>query len=84
MSAAIEQPVRDTEMPESPAIAVGALLGKGDVDRLASVTHALIEEIADLAVRIERIEARLDGSDAPEDLAAVHKQTAALVGRVLG
>jgi hypothetical protein len=76
--------VRDTEVPESPAIATGALLGTGDVDRLATMTHALIEEIADIALRLERIEARLDGREAPEGLAAVQARVAALVARVAG
>lgn len=76
--------IRDTEVPESPAIATGALLGPADVDRLATMTHALIEEIADLGLRIERIEARLDGTEPPEGLAAVQERVAALVARVAG
>ncbi|MCC6008573.1 MAG: hypothetical protein JJU40_12965 [Rhodobacteraceae bacterium] len=77
-------PVRDTEIPDSPALATGHLLGPGDVDRLAAMTHALIEEIADLAIRLERVEARLDGAEGPEGLAAVQARVGALVARVTG
>jgi hypothetical protein len=76
--------IRATEIPDSPAIATGALLGPADVDRLAAMSHALIEEIADLALRLERLEARLDGRDPPEGLAAVQSRVAALVARVVG
>lgn len=76
--------IRATEVPESPAIATGALLGPADVDRLAAMTHALIEEIADIALRLERIEARLDGTEPPEGLAAVQARVGALVARVTG
>lgn len=81
-----EAPVRDTEIPDSPDIAVGALLGTGDVDRLAAVLHALMEEVADLSVRLARVEADLAErpGDAPRDLAAVQAHVAALVARVTG
>ena len=83
---ATDAPVRDTEVPQSPDIAVSPLLGAADVDRLAAMTHALLEEVADIALRLDRIEARLDGrpEDAPEDLAAVQARVAALVARVTG
>lgn len=77
-------PVRDTEIPESPDISVGALLGAGDVDRLSAMLHALLEEVADISVRLARIEAELDGrpEEAPQDLQAVQAHVAAIVGRV--
>lgn len=76
------KPVRDTEVPASPSLATGPLLGPADVDRLAAMTHSLIEEIADLAIRLERIEARIEGREGPADLAAVQSRVAALVGRI--
>lgn len=82
--AKVDQPVRGTEVPQSPAIATGALLGAADVDRLAALCHALIEEVADVSVRLSRLEAERGGEAAPEDLAAVQAHTAALVARVLG
>jgi len=82
--AGVKQPVRDTEIPVSPDISVGALLGSDDVDRLAALCHALIEEVSDLATRVAALEAMRDGKDAPDDLAAVQARTAAIVARVLG
>ncbi len=81
-----EAPVRDTEVPDSPDIAVGALLGTGDIDRLAATLHALLEEVADISVRLARVEADLAGrpDDAPRDLVAVQAHVAALVTRVTG
>lgn len=76
--------VRATEVPASPDIATRPLLGSADVDRLAGMTHALLEELADIALRLERIEARLDGREVPADLAAVQARVAALVSRVTG
>lgn len=76
--------VRATEMPESPDIATRPLMGAAEVDRLAGMTHALLEEVADIALRLERIEAQLDGRAAPSDLAAVQARVAALVSRVTG
>jgi hypothetical protein len=80
----IQHPVRDTEIPASPDISVGALLGTGDVDRLSALCHALIEEIADLSTRVACLEAAQAGQAAPDDLAAVQARTAAIVARVLG
>jgi len=80
----VTQPVRDTEVPDSPDIATGALLGVRDVDRLSALCHALIEELADVSVRLARLEAARDGTPAPDDLAAVQARSAALVARVLG
>jgi hypothetical protein len=77
-------PVRDTEIPQSPDISVGALLGPGDVDRLSAMLHALLEEVADLSVRLARLEAEVAGrpDEAPRDLQAVQAHVAALVARV--
>lgn len=77
-------PVRPTEVPAAPALATQPLLGSADVDRLARLTHALLEEVADLSVRLERVEARLDGREPPADLQAIQARVAALVGRVTG
>lgn len=82
--ARIEKPVRDTEIPASPDISVGALLGSGDVDRLSALCHALIEEIADLSTRVARLEAAQSGQAASDDLSAIQARTAALVARVMG
>ena len=81
-----DRPIRETEVPASPDIATGHLLGAGDVDRLAAALHALMEEVADVSVRLARVEARLDGreDEAPDDLASVQAHVGALVGRVLG
>jgi len=77
-------PVRATEIPAAPPLATAALLGAADVDRLARLTHALIEEVADLSVRMEQVEAKLDGRDPPADLQAIQARVAALVARVTG
>ncbi len=76
--------IRPTETPSSPALATGALLGTADVDRVAALVHALLEEITDLKTRLAAVEARLDGRPAPEGLAAVQAEAGALIGRVTG
>jgi hypothetical protein len=77
-------PVRETEVPAHPEISTGALLGAGDVDRLSAMLHALMEEVADLSVRLARVEAEVAGrpGDAPRDLPEVQAHVAALIARV--
>lgn len=79
-----QRPVRDTEVPQSPEISAGALLGSGDVDRLSAMLHALLEEVADISVRLARVEAEIAErpEEAPRDLPAVQAHVAALVARV--
>lgn len=79
-------PVRDTKIPKNPEISVGALLKQGDIDRLATSLHALLEEVADLSVRLAQIEAKLAGKPemAPADLKEIQAHVAKLVDRVIG
>ena len=83
-SAKIDGPIRDTDVPDSPDIAVGALLGAGDVDRLAALCHALIEELADVSVRLAKLEAAQTGDEGPDNLASVQALTGTMIERVLG
>ena len=77
-------PVRETDMPDQPDLSTGALLGPDDVDRLAAMLHALVEEVADISVRLARIEAEVADRPeaAPRDLQAVQAHVASLVARV--
>ena len=79
-------PVRDTKIPKNPEISVGALLKQGDIDRIATSLHALLEEVADLSVRLAQIEAKLAGKPemAPADLKEIQAHVVKLVDRVIG
>ncbi len=78
--------LRDTQIPESPDISVGKLLGTADIDRLATSLHGLLEEVAGLSVRLAQIEAKLEGKPemAPHDLQEIQAHVAKLVERVTG
>jgi hypothetical protein len=76
--------IRDTEIPDNPEISVGRLLDSRDIDQLASMLHALLEEVAGLSVKLARLEAKIEGhpDKALQELQEVQAHVAELVARV--
>lgn len=71
------------ETPTSPDLAVRALLDGRDTDRIAELVHTLLAEIADLNVRVNRLEARLADQSADDDPATIQRLVGEVVARAL-
>ncbi|MEM7446220.1 MAG: hypothetical protein AAF414_23065 [Pseudomonadota bacterium] len=72
-----------SETPISPDLAVRAILDGRDTDRIAELVHTLLAEIADLNVRVNRLEAQLAGQEADDDPATIQRLAGEVVARVV-
>ncbi len=72
-----------SETPTSPDLAVRALLDGRDTDRIADLVHTLLAEIADLNVRVSKLEAQLADQEADNDPATIQRLVGEVVGRAL-
>lgn len=72
-----------SEAPTSPDLAVRALLDGRDTDRIAELVHALLAEIADLNVRVSRLESRQADERPDDDQATIQRLVGEVVTRTM-
>lgn len=74
--------IRQTHQPESADVAVRRLLDGGDADRLATMIHNLLTEVADLTLRVRALEAHTGHSAPQPDAQTVQSVVGEVVERV--
>jgi len=72
-----------SETPTSPDLAVRTLLDGRDTDRIASLVHSLLAEIADLNVRVTKLEAHQAGETPDDDPATIQRLVGEVVARAM-
>jgi hypothetical protein len=72
-----------SETPASPDLALRTLLDGRDTDRIAALVHSLLAEIAELNVRMAKLEAKMAGKTQDDDPAAIQRLVGEVVARAL-
>lgn len=72
-----------SETPSSPDLAIRNLLDGRDTDRIAALVHSLLAEVAELNVRVAKLEGQLAGEKQDDDPATIQRLVGEVVARAM-